>query len=168
MKRLLWLDLETTGRNPRWDHILQVAVARTDDVGEIIEAREWVVSSDIEDREMPQVVLKMHTKSGLLARVRGSEARYMFEVEAELVEFIGPGKPVIAGNNIGFDRGFITVKFPRADDALHYRAFDVSTLKMFAAMRGLPEYKKTKKHLALDDVKASIAEFLHWKKEFGR
>jgi len=168
MKNLLWLDLETTGLNPRVGTILMVAAARTDDAGVIVDEREWVLFSDVPNISMDPVVFKMHTENGLLARCHSHEGRWTNEVRSELLEFIGPNKPILAGNSIHFDRGFLTTHMPSVVDALHYRMIDVSALKVAAQVWGLPEYQKVKKHLALDDVKASIAEFMHWKKEFGQ
>jgi len=168
MKNLLWLDLETTGLNPRIDTILSVAAARTDDAGVIVDEREWVLFSAVPNSVMDPVVVKMHTENGLLARCRSHEGRWANEVRTELLEFVGSDKPILAGNSIHFDRSFLAEYMPGVVDALHYRMLDVSTLKVAAGIWGLPGYKKVKKHLALDDVKASIAEFLHWKKEFGR
>ncbi len=168
MKNLLWLDLETTGLKPYANDILMVAAARTDEAGVVIDSREWVVFWGRPTTGLDPIVVKMHTENGLWARARSEEGRWLAEVRSELAEFIGPNKPVLAGNSIHFDRGFLQAQMPAADAALHYRMLDVSALKVAAGVWGLPEYRKVKKHLALDDVKASIAEFLHWKKEFGR
>ena len=169
MKRLLWFDLETTGLDPTVDDILMVAAARTDEHGVITDSREWVVSSFMAIPEcLDHVVLKMHTESGLLARVNSPEARQLDEVGRELEDFIGQERPILAGNSIHFDRRFITAKLHFIDCLLHYRMLDVSALKVAAQVWGLEEPPKVKKHLALDDIKASIAEFMHWKKEFRR
>lgn len=173
MKNLLWLDLETTGLDPALDDILMVGVARTDEAGVIIESGEWVVDSNIRNSELDPVILKMHTENGLLDRVRSREAKPVLAVELHLLEFIGGSKPTLAGNNIGFDCGFIREHMRGVYAALEYRTggirkLDVSMLRRAARAWGLPDYPKTKAHLALDDVKASIAEFLHWKKAFGR
>jgi oligoribonuclease len=174
MKRLLWLDLETTGLDPDEDHILMVAAARTDAEGAITESREWVVACDpwFLDR-MPEVVKRMHTESGLLARVCSDEAKSLWTtVEHGLSEFIGADKPILAGNNIGFDRQFIMRWLPKVDAAMQYREgdvalLDVSMLRRAAQVWGLDPYPKEKKHLALDDIKASIAEFLFYRRAFG-
>lgn len=168
VKDLLWLDLETTGLKPYADDILMVAAARTDEAGNITESREWVVCWDRPTAGIDQIVVKMHTENGLWDRARSEEGRRLSEVRSELAEFIGPSKPILAGSSIHFDRGFLQAQMPAADAALHYRMLDVSALKVAAGVWGLPEYRKVKKHLALDDVKASIAEFMHWKRAFGR
>jgi oligoribonuclease len=51
----------------------------------------------------------------------------------------------------------------------HYRNLDVSTLKELAA-RWAPEvrdsFQKGSTHLALDDIRESIAELQHYRKHF--
>jgi oligoribonuclease len=173
MKRLLWLDLETTGLSPVTDKVLMVAAARTDDVGSITESREWVVACDeFTLRRMPPVVALMHTENGLLARVRRDETRELLDVEEDLLAFIGTDKPILAGNNIGFDRQFLNQWMPRADRAMQYREddvalLDVSSIRRAAQVWGVEPFPKVKKHLALDDIRASIAEFMYYKKAFG-
>lgn len=171
MKRLLWLDLETTGLDPESCCILQVAAARTDEAGSITASHEWLMHVPwlhIAEREWEPEVVAMHTASGLLHSLRSGEGKPHALIVRELLKFVGPNKPVLAGNGIHFDRRFLIAEMPEVDAALHYRMLDVSALKVAAGVWGLPEYKKVKKHLALDDIKASIAEFMHWRKAFGR
>jgi len=173
VKDLLWLDLETTGLDPKYDDILMVGVARTDEAGAIVQSKEWVVRSDVLNADMPPEVLRMHTENGLLARVRSTEAIPLFLVEEELLALIAGEKLTLAGNNIGFDRSFLKVQMRVLYRALEYRTgdirlLDVSMLRRAGRAWGVPERPKAKAHLALEDVKASLAEFPYWKKAFGR
>jgi oligoribonuclease len=60
---------------------------------------------------------------------------------------------------------------PRLEAFCHYRNLDVSTLKELAA-RWRPDVKKAFKkkgaHLALDDIRESIAELKHYRQHFLR
>lgn len=58
---------------------------------------------------------------------------------------------------------------PRLEAYFHYRNLDVSTLKELA-VRWKPEvlngFTKKGAHLALDDIKDSIAELKHYREHF--
>ncbi|MGC2917643.1 exonuclease domain-containing protein, partial [Pseudomonas aeruginosa] len=58
---------------------------------------------------------------------------------------------------------------PRLEGYYHYRNLDDSTLKQLAA-RWAPQvresFKKRNTHLALDDIRESIAELLHYRDHF--
>lgn len=58
---------------------------------------------------------------------------------------------------------------PELEDYFHYRNLDVSTLKELAR-RWAPAvydgFKKDSSHLALDDIKDSIAELRHYRQHF--
>ena len=53
---------------------------------------------------------------------------------------------------------------PELERYFHYRNIDVSTLKELALRwaPGLAKFKKENKHLALDDIRESIAELKHY------
>jgi oligoribonuclease len=58
---------------------------------------------------------------------------------------------------------------PELESYFHYRNLDVSTLKILAE-RWAPEvygsFKKGSSHLALDDIRESIAELQHYRTHF--
>jgi oligoribonuclease len=60
---------------------------------------------------------------------------------------------------------------PRLESFLHYRNLDVSTLKILA-QRWAPDvaeaFRKSNTHLALDDIKESIAELRYYRQELLR
>ena len=74
------------------------------------------------------------------------------------------GKSPICGNSICQDRRFLYRQMPTLEAYFHYRNLDVSTLKELAA-RWAPQimegFKKGGTHLALDDIRDSIAELRH-------
>ena len=77
----------------------------------------------------------------------------------------------MCGNSICQDRRFLANYMPELEAFFHYRNLDVSTLKELAK-RWRPELakgvKKQGAHLALDDIRDSIAELAHYREHFLR
>jgi oligoribonuclease len=75
----------------------------------------------------------------------------------------------MCGNTIGQDRRFLVKYMPQLEAYFHYRNLDVSTLKELAR-RWHPDLldglKKDGSHLALDDVRDSIAEMAYYRDHF--
>src|SRR5579871_5546140 len=111
--RWVWLDLEMTGLNEASCVILQVAMVITDPQLRIlaeIDMTIWQPESALS--AMIPVVRSMHTKNGLLDRVRTSE--YSLEqAEAELLTLltrhVNYRQGVLAGNTIYVDGVFYGV-----------------------------------------------------------
>ncbi len=170
---LVWIDGETTGLDAHEDLLLEIAVVITDSELNELGSFEAVLHQDrnLAARMMDPEVLRMHTRSGLLADLAVTTSETSMElVERRLIEFIhahdAAGAPA-AGSNISFDRGFLAVAMPELNEqTLHYRSLDVSTVKE-AARRFAPGVLasapvKSKEHRALADVRESIAEFRHY------
>jgi len=121
---------------------------------------------------MEPYVKEMHTKNGLLARVRSSETSVRIaekEVMALVLEHCGMGEGVLAGNSIHTDRAFITRYMPGLDRVLHYRMLDVSSLKVltrawFPKAPGRSKVDAT--HTVLSDLRASIGELAYYQQTF--
>ena len=168
---LLWFDCETTGLDPEsGDSLLMVAAARTDDKGNLLRTYEAVTMGTIATEYLDKVVREMHTRNGLFGRVLSHEAISIGEADLHLTSLLTSGGKgiTLAGNSIHFDRRFIRRYMPRLEAALGYRMLDVSALKVASALWGLPPCPKPEsKHLALDDIKDSIAEFHYYEKQFS-
>lgn len=175
MGRLLaWMDLEMTGLDPAKHVIVEIATLLTDDELNIIErGPELVIKTDEEAlSHMDQVVIDMHTKSGLLDLIRSSTITHE-QAMTETLDFLKshikkPRTVPLCGNSIGMDRRFLAVHMPEIEDFLHYRSIDVSTIKELAR-RWYPEViaaaeKKNVGHRALDDVTESINELVYYRK----
>jgi oligoribonuclease len=82
---------------------------------------------------------------------------------------VAQGKSPMCGNSIGQDRRFINKYMPEFEDYFHYRNLDVSTVKELAR-RWKPEVLgkvvKTGAHLAMDDIRESIAELKVYQEHF--
>ena len=170
---LAWMDLEMTGLDPARHVIVEIATIVTDDDLTIVaEGPDLVVhATDDELSRMEEVVVRMHTDSGLLDRIRSSELSLADAGQATL-EFLRTHIPEartvpLCGNSIGTDRRFLAVHLPEIEEHLHYRSVDVSTIKELAR-RWAPELArsaptKSGSHRALDDIRESIDELRHYK-----
>ncbi len=171
---LIWLDLEMTGLEPEVDVILEIAILITDSQLNILAQGPIFAinqSDDVLDN-MSDWCVEHHGKSGLTQRCRDSKVSLAEATEQSLAfvqEWVPQGKSPMCGNSIGQDRRFINKYMPTFEDHFHYRNLDVSTIKELAR-RWKPEVLesvvKTGAHLALDDIKESIAELKVYRELF--
>lgn len=171
---LVWLDLEMTGLEPATDVILEIATIVTDSQLNILaEGPVFAIYQPDEVLDnMSQWCIEHHGKSGLTDRCRNSTinlAKATEETLAFVQQFVAPGKSPMCGNSIGQDRRFINKYMPTFEDFFHYRNLDVSTVKELAR-RWKPEVldkvEKKGAHLALDDIRESIAELKVYQEHF--
>lgn len=166
------MDLEMTGLDPKQHVIVEIATLITDDDLNIIaEGPELVIHANEDElSRMDQVVIDMHTKSGLLDQVRSSTVTLEAagaQTLAFLTEHLDAGKVPLCGNSIGMDRRFLAEYLPEIEHYLHYRSVDVSTIKELSRrwfpdeLKGAP--RKGAAHRALDDIKESIKELIHYR-----
>ena len=171
---LVWLDLEMTGLDPAVDVILEIATIVTDSQLNILaEGPVFAIhqSDEVLDN-MSEWCIEHHGKSGLTQRCRDSKVS-ITEATKETIDFIEQyvpkGKSPMCGNSIGQDRRFINKYMSDFEDYFHYRNLDVSTIKELAR-RWKPEVLdkvvKTGAHLALDDIRESIAELKVYQEHF--
>ena len=169
-RNLIWIDLEMTGLDPSGDVILQAALVVTDAALEPLDQVSVVVRQPEEAlARMSPFVRDMHTRTGLIERVRASSVD-LVQAEARLLECARtwcPAPATLCGNSIWNDRRFIARYMPTLDGHLHYRVVDVSSLKVLAARwygDGAVFVKPTAgAHDATIDVKQSIAELRHYR-----
>ncbi|EPQ5279922.1 oligoribonuclease [Pseudomonas aeruginosa] len=173
-QNLIWIDLEMTGLDPDRDVIIEMATIVTDsDLNTLAEGPVIAIHQPEEILAgMDEWNTRQHGQSGLTQRVRESTVS-MAEAEAQTLAFLEQWVPKrsspICGNSICQDRRFLYRHMPRLEDYFHYRNLDVSTLKELAA-RWAPQvresFKKGNTHLALDDIRESIAELRHYRDHF--
>lgn len=173
---LIWIDLEMTGLEPDTDVIIEMATIVTDsDLNILAEGPVFAIHHpDSVLAAMDEWNTNQHGKSGLTQRVRDSKIS-VAQAEAETIKFleqwVPKGKSPICGNSIGQDRRFLVRGMPTLESYFHYRNLDVSTIKELAR-RWRPDVlagvKKSGAHLALDDIKDSIAELQHYRATFFR
>ncbi|HCP54753.1 MULTISPECIES: oligoribonuclease [Pseudomonas] len=173
-QNLIWIDLEMTGLDPDKDVIIEMATIVTDsDLNVLAEGPVIAVhQSDELLAGMDEWNTRTHGQSGLTQRVRESKispAEAEAQTIAFLQEWVPQGKSPICGNSIGQDRRFLYRYMPALENYFHYRYLDVSTLKILAE-RWAPQLKegfqKKGSHLALDDIRESIAELKYYRETF--
>ena len=174
--RLVWIDLEMTGLDPDKERIIEMATIVTDAELNIV-AEGPVIAIHQPDSlldAMDEWCTRTHGESGLIRRVKDSKVT---EAEAEqqtlafLQQHVEPGQSPLCGNSIGQDRRFLVKYMPALEGFFHYRNLDVSTVKELAR-RWRPDVlagvRKKGSHLALDDIRDSIAELQHYREHFFR
>lgn len=173
-QNLIWIDLEMTGLDPEKERIIEIATIVTDgDLNTLAEGPVIAVhQSDALLDAMDEWCTKTHSENGLTERVKASTTSER-DAELQTIEFlkqyVDAGVSPICGNTIGQDRRFLVKYMPELEAYFHYRNLDVSTLKELA-LRWNPKvlrgFSKKNTHLALDDIRESIAELKHFRKHF--
>lgn len=168
---LIWIDLEMTGLCTSTDTIIEIATIVTDKhlnelaVGPVLAIQQTQETMDAMDAWNT----RQHGKSGLTARVLESVTGVR---EAELAtlqflqEWVDTGVSPMCGNSICQDRRFLAREMPELERYFHYRNLDVSTLKILASQWApavAAGFKKESEHLALADIRDSIAELSHYR-----
>jgi len=176
---LAFVDMETTGLDADKDVPLELGIILTDDYGEAIAARSWLINEQKVEynqaiQNMSPFVTSMHQKSGLWRALESSETFERTDADQEAVAFlqnegVEEGVLGMAGNSIGsLDRPFAIKHFPRLDKFLGYRNIDMSSFKevckrvnpvLFEKLKPIVENKETADHRALGDCRASIREY---------
>jgi oligoribonuclease len=174
--RLVWIDLEMTGLDCQSDSIIEIATIVTDANLETIEEGPVAAihQSEAVMNSMDEWNTRQHGSSGLTERVLAS-ATSVAEGERMTLEFlrkhvIENGSPM-CGNSICQDRRFLAREMPELEAFFHYRNLDVSTLKILAGLWApdvLNGVTKSSEHLALADIRDSIAELRHYRAHLFR
>lgn len=172
--RLIWIDLEMTGLDSQRDSIIEIATIVTGVNLEVIE--EGPVFAICQSEElmngMDEWNTRQHGQSGLTERVRSSRTT-LAEAEQGTLEFlrqhVSENSSPMCGNSICQDRRFLAREMPALEKFFHYRNLDVSTLKILAGLWAqdiLAGIEKKSQHLALADIRDSIAELAHYRDHF--
>lgn len=166
--RLLWLDLETTGLDPRVDTILEVSafgapfeapwsIAEKPDFHVVLPLRNW--------SNVDEAVIDMHAKSGLMHACMKAPSMPISEVDKDMCTIFGlrpteTEKLVLAGSSVHFDLAFLRAHMLLFAQDLSHRVYDVSAVKLFCRSIGMPEpeTKPEPAHRATEDVLASIRD----------
>lgn len=164
---LLWVDVETTGLCPGEHRLLEVAMQPTtfdSDFTEIGDPFHVIVyhGRDLRLQDVSPDVLRMHSENGLWRESRGGQQldqaflRLMGQVNQwrarsdwEIDTFY------LAGRSVHFDRKWLEAYVP--DDVwvrvpLSHRHFDLTTIKAWMNITGLPFDVPEETHRALRDV----------------
>ena len=169
---MVWIDCEMTGLNLNTDALIEVAVLVTDSNLNVLGDGVDVIITPSQEAlgQMSEVVIAMHSSSGLLAEL--SSGTTMAEAEEQIMSYVRtyvpePDKAPLAGNSVGMDRAFLARDMPQLESYLHYRNIDVSSIKELTrrwypkAFFAAPE--KHGNHRALGDIKDSITELRYYR-----
>jgi len=167
--KLLWVDLEMTGLDPRKDVILEIAAEITDFNFTPLASYEARVSHARADVEKHMARNAWYydypeNRDNFLDKLAvGKPGK---QIEAELSEIIrtqfGDEPAILAGNSVHADRGFIEAHWPELFSLLHYRMLDVTAWKVVMQGKYGVEYTKKETHRALADIHESIEELKYY------
>jgi len=169
---LIWIDLEMTGLDTFHDEIIEIATLVTDSqLNTVAEGPMLAIHQPDELLDaMDEWNTRQHGKSGLTQRVKDSTLTAQEDAERMtlvfLAEHVAAGASPMCGNSICQDRRFMARLMPELEEFFHYRNLDVSTLKELGkrwAPQVMAGYKKESSHLAMNDIKDSIAELQYYR-----
>lgn len=169
---LVWVDCEMTGLDLTRDALIEVAALVTDNELNVLGEGVNIVVKPPPGAldQMAEVVVAMHTTSGLLDRLDGGTT--LADAETQVLDYVRqfvpePRKAPLAGNSVGTDRTFLDRDMPGLVGHLHYRIVDVSSIKELTR-RWFPKVyyaspDKTGNHRALGDIRDSIDELRYYR-----
>lgn len=168
---LVWIDMEMTGLDPDTDKVLEIATIVTDAQLQIL-AEGPVLAIHQTDEVLDNMdpwCIETHGATGLTERCRNSTVSEEDAVKQTiefLKHYVDKGYSPLCGNTIGQDKRFMARHMPELDDYFHYRTIDVSTVKELVRRwqpSVLDGFSKKGTHLALDDIRESIAELRYYR-----
>lgn len=170
---LIWIDLEMTGLDPKQHKIIEIATIVTDSELNILAQGPVlaIYQPESELSKMDDWCTKTHTGSGLVDRVRASQITEQEALEqtlAFLAHWVPANCSPICGNSVGQDRRFLHEHMSELERYFHYRTIDVSTIKELVRRwqaNVLNDFCKQSTHLALDDIRESIAELKFYREK---
>jgi oligoribonuclease len=170
--RIVWIDCEMTGLDLRTDALVEIAALVTDgELNVLGEGVDVIIRPPAEAlAQMRDVVVQMHTSSGLLAAL--DQGVTIDEAQRTVLDYIRTWVPdtrkaPLAGNSVATDRGFLARDMAELEAHLHYRIIDVSSIKELAR-RWYPRVyfaspSKAGNHRALADIRESIQELMYYR-----
>lgn len=166
---LVFLDLETTGLDPKTSRILEVAAAHVDE-----STFQPVNGISFACAPNPGIVVcppgtvpyEMHTRNGLLQEIADGKALNPSDAIQAICGWLAglprneDGLHTLAGNSVHFDLAFLKNEWAPAAAMFSHRLLDVTALKLARKYAVLPEcpIHAGDKHRAQGDVMASIAQ----------
>ncbi len=173
-RKIVWVDVETSGVDHDNDRLLEVGAIITDMDGVEID-RGAVYTSLISVNnlgsvmsESSPVVQEMHERSGLWRDLWNEKGSPSHVVESEMLVWLSSYTSdddilYFGGNSVTLDRNFLRTFMPSFYSRISFRSIDVSTLSVVLRSSGLAKmYHKESKHRALADIYESLGEYRHY------
>jgi oligoribonuclease len=186
---ILWLDFETTDliKNPGTVPLEGAAIITDGQLNELATLESIVLHATEEElSRMGDFVRDMHTKTGLLEKVRASTVT-RDELDAALSNFAAPYFPakgdilpdgsayrgiVIGGNSVKFDFDVIEKFFPLTRKNMDYRVIDISgvgeLVRRWSPKAWADMPPKASDHTALTDIREGVKELRYYQGVLGR
>jgi oligoribonuclease len=181
---ILWVDYEATGlMNDPFTVPLEGAAIITDGQLNELAVLEGITLHATEEElaHMGDFVRNMHTKTGLIEKVRASTVTRE-DFDATLKEFAAPYFPtkgeeifdgskyrgmIIGGNSVKFDFDVMDKFFPQTIGNMDYRVIDISSLGELFRRWAYDYWKamppKLSDHTALTDIRAGVNELRYYR-----
>jgi oligoribonuclease len=181
---ILWVDYEATGlmNDPSTVPLEGAAIITDGQLNELAVLEGITLHATEEDlAHMGDFVLNMHTKTGLIEKVRASTVTRE-DFDATLKEFAAPYFPtkgeeifdgskyrgmIIGGNSVKFDFDVMDKFFPQTIGNMDYRVIDISSLGELFRRWAYDYWKamppKLSDHTALTDIRAGVNELRYYR-----
>lgn len=171
MKRLVWIDIETTGLDPSSNKLLEICVVITNekmDADGCFSQILPLMESDL--TYFHPAALHMHIGNGLIERCLDiHQTETMSNVEVGLCQFFLAHEVaglLPAGSSVHFDMRWLRHLMPTAVKFLHdYRVFDLASLRTIWKPEE-EEPSADEKHRACPDVFRDIAYLRKFMRRF--
>ncbi len=175
----LWVDLETTGLNPRYDFILEMALVLTDADFNEIGRGHFLFSPTINFADVNEHVKEMHTKNGLWADVINKPTTMLETANRQIMTWINDSTQeaneafsrinwdqiYLAGSSVHFDVGFLREKRFAFVGEVSHRYFDVSVFRTAVKLWSPSKlYTQNATHRAMDDILDHIEEAKYYRR----
>lgn len=169
---IAWIDVESGGKSPEADPLLEFAAHLTDLQGNSLGSS---YSALLQTKNLAEIISgtsesikTMHMRSGLWQDLWSNSQKPVTLVEKEAIDWLqslSSSDSIIyfGGNSINLDRRFLEVHMTEFYKLISHRSVDVTSLSLFLqANVCAPPFQKGKAHRALPDVMDSIDEYRHY------
>lgn len=172
--KFVFLDTETTGLDAGRHCLLEVGARIFDDkfrdTGQSFHSLITPALAAAADADV--YAMDMHVKTGLFQRALDCQ-NGVGHVEDELLSWLEQaGKlPILSGNSVHFDRGFLRRHMPRVEAVFSHRHLDVSAVRMALwFVNGVDPMTVEKKrvHTTHEDLEETLAELRSYAARLAR
>lgn len=182
---IAWIDLETTGLDPKYDAVIEFGLVLTDRQLTEIDEKSWLVLPESLDMlKLNETVREMHNANGLLNDLITSRDLLLaptylqYDISNWLRDhiaglFSGDSTIALGGSGVShFDVRWLQLHFPHVATMFHRSTLDVGVIRRFIEnVVGrpdlVPQHTRDLTHRALDDARQHLAEARHYKQVFS-